>query len=127
MVIQTDFDFKFNTLQNQVDELVKAYAEARNFTESFLACCKKHGVEIVSIQKETEYVPSSVGFTFGARGNVFAEERENGWPAIWSVAQETDTYGGCGNGGQAQLNRLGQVMLVDGVYELKDGTWTKIE
>lgn len=126
-MIQTDFDFKLKTLKNQVDELVKAYAEARDFTESFLDCCKKHGIETVSIQKETERIPSSIGFAFGARGNAFAEERENGYPAIWSVARETDTYGGCGNGGQAQLNRLAQVMLVDGVYELKDGTWTKIE
>jgi hypothetical protein len=121
-----DFGGKIEALQEQANSLAQAYAEAEDFTRKFLDCCKNHGIKTVAIQEENKAVKSSVGFGFGANGSVFADERENGWPAIWGVCADMKISGGCGNGGQHQINYSAQAKLVDGTYTLKNGTWKKI-
>lgn len=118
-----NFDRKIEALSNEVAALVLAYQAAEDFTRKFLDVCTEYGVDLVSIGERTDRIPESVSFPFGAEGSVFAEKRDGNLPAIWRVAEKSGVYGGCGNHNQAQLNRTGQAMLINGVYEYKDGQW----
>lgn len=118
---------KITQLEETIDAFNEKYKEAREYTANFLSCCQKHGIKTVAVQVSDERVPESVGFAFGCRGNVFASESENGWPAIWASTREAGAYGGCGNTGQAQLSRTAQVMLIDGCYRFENGSWMRID
>lgn len=121
-----NFDKKLDTLKTEMDNLILAYVDARNFTEGFLECCKKYGIKTVSIQERTDLIPYSKNFGFGAEGSVFAEEKIGDWPAIWTVAQEYGIGAGCGNACQYQITRSAAARLIDGVYQLKNGNWRKV-
>jgi hypothetical protein len=120
-----EFNEKINSLTEGYNALLLAYSEARNFTESFLECCEKHGINAVAIQASSPKIPKSMTFPFGTYGNIFASEHENNTPAIWIVAREMGIDGGAGNEGQYQLSSNGQAKLIDGVYTLKDGCWKR--
>ena len=128
-----DFDLKIKALSNQIDSITKdyndlliAYADARDFTEKFLNCCERHGISTVAIQEISKIIKSSVEYPFGKYGSVFADERdEGGWPSIWAVCGEMKISGGCGNTGQHQITSNAAARLVDGVYTLKDGVWKR--
>ena len=112
-----------NALNAKLDAFMSAYKAAEDFTRKFLAVCLEYGIDLVSIGTKTDRIPESVSFPFGVESSVFAEKREGDWPAIWRVAEKSGVYGGCGNHNQAQLNQTGQAMLINGVYEYKDGQW----
>ena len=60
--------------------------------------------------------------------NVFANgENEYGFPKIWDVVSEMNISGGCGNGAQHQIDLAASARLIDGVYELQDGAWHRLE
>lgn len=130
-----DFDCKFQQIHNKMDaltsdieSLAKSYAEARAFTENFLDCCKRNGVSTVAIMASTDLIPKSKTFSFGVTDSVFATERDkSGFPAIWRICTTCGVHGGCGNTDQAQLNSKGQAYLINGVYTLKDGVWSRQE
>lgn len=133
MVINMNFDKKFEQVYKEIDDLKKeynnlyiAYKEARNFTEEFLDCCEKVGIKKVGIRDYDESF-KAYPFTFGQYESVFADEYFNGWPAIWKVCSDLKIGGGAGNGGQCQLNTEACTRLIDGIYELKDGNWKKIK
>lgn len=122
-----DFDCRLENLRKEVDALCKSYEEARDFTQGFLDCCKKHRIKLVSIQMKTKEIQESMSFPFGAKGSVFAEEKENNHYAIWRVCDEYNIGGGAGNASQMQISSMAQCKLIDGVYRLKDGKWFKEE
>lgn len=128
-----EFGYKFDELQKQVEcleekanSLAEAYAEAEDFTLRFLKCCSKHHINLVSIGKRTNIIESAKNFPFGCGNSVFADGRDrDGWPTIWGVVSEMGVSGGAGNTGQHQISC--DAKLIDGVYELKDKKWRKIE
>lgn len=112
------------SLSNNLKDLKDTYENAKDFTSLYLQCCEKHGISLTSICKKTDLISACKGYPFGSDGNVFADERENGWPAIWAVCEELKIGKGCGNTGQHQANCS---RLIDGVYKLENGKWLKIE
>ena len=128
-----EFGYKFDELQKQIkyleekaNSLAEAYAEAEDFTLSFLKCCRKHHIKLVSIGKRTNLIESTKSYPFDCEGSVFADGRDRaGWPTIWAVVEEIGISGGAGNTGQNQVSS--DAKLIDGVYEFKDKKWRKIE
>lgn len=117
---------KITALQDEVTALGKAYAEAVEFTLHFLEVCEKYNLSLVSVGKATTKIEGSIHFPFRHSGSVFADgQDEDGLPTIWRVVKELDISGGAGNKGQHQINCSAK--MVDGVYELKDGKWRKLE
>ena len=113
------------TLHHQWEQLYRAYGDAHDFTMTFLEACQKNGISIVSIQTKTDLIPETKTFPFGVRGSVFSDDVSvGGWPAIWLAVRDAGLQDGCGNGNQMQTNCS---KLVDGVYELKDGKWRRID
>lgn len=124
---QLIIDSELKSLKESIADFVEAYEEARNFTEKFLSCCEKHGIDLVSIGVRTDKIQNCGTFPFECDGSVFAEGEDGGWPAIWSVVKEMKISGGAGNSNQYQISYKARMELVDGVYKLKDGVWEKIE
>ena len=128
-----NFDSRFAAIEQKQKELEKlienlsvAYNEAREFTENFLKCCERHGINLVSVATRTKKIDKCATYPFGCEDSVFAEGLENGWPTIWAVAEEIGIGCGCGNGNQHQITRNAKSKLIDGVYELKDGVWMRL-
>ena len=128
-----EWGYKFTELQKQIEcleakanSLAEAYAEAEDFTLRFLKCCSKHHIKLVSIGKRTELIESTKDYPFGCGGSVFADgSTRDRWPTIWAVVEEMGISGGVGNCGQHEVTC--DAKLIDGVYELKDKKWRKIE
>lgn len=122
----SELQTQINTLQDKANRLAEAYAEAEDFTLKFLACCEKHHIDLVSIGQRTDRIKSAKKYPFDVKDSVFADgtDSEDG-PYIWSVVSDMGISGGCGNSGQHQIRNSAK--LIDGVYELKDGTWRKVE
>ena len=122
----SELQTQINTLQDKANCLAEAYAEAEDFTLKFLACCEKHHIDLVSIGQRTDRIKSAKKYPFDVKDSVFADgtDSEDG-PYIWSVVSDMGISGGCGNSGQHQIRNSAK--LIDGVYELKDGTWRKVE
>lgn len=118
---------EIKSVHEELTSLISAFTYALDFTSGFLECCEKHGIKIVAIQRQTKLIPESVGFVFGADGSVFASEREGDWPAIWAAVEEYGISGGAGNGGQHQISRTAQEKLIDGVYQLIDCKWERVD
>lgn len=114
-------------MKNSITNFVEAYEEARGFTEKFLSCCEKHGIDLVSVGVRTDKIRNCGTFPFGCEGSVFAEGEDGEWPAIWSVVNEMKISSGAGNSNQHQISYKARMELVDGVYKLKNGVWEKIE
>ena len=128
-----NFDSRFAAIEQKQKELEKlienlsvAYNEAREFTENFLKCCERHGINLVSVATRTKKIDKCATYPFGCEDSVFAEGCENGWPTIWAVVEEIGIGRGCGNSNQHQITWDAMSKLVDGVYELKDGVWMRL-
>lgn len=126
-----NFEEKIEALTKEIDaikarqeKLAKAYAKAYASTKDFLEHCAAYGIDLVSIGTYTDRIKACKDYPFECDGSVFADRRENGWPAIWSVVKDLDISIGCGNGGQHQANTT---HLIDGVYECRSGKWQKIQ
>ena len=116
------------SLKEQIDKQEKEYTECLLFTDKFLKRCSAHKIKAVCINERNPIVEESITYPFGEKGSVFANGRtKDDFPAIWSVVEEMNISGGCGNTNQHQINELGMSKLIDGVYEYKDGKWNKIQ
>lgn len=130
-----NFDARFQNivekqekLKAELDNVVAAYNEACDFTHSFLDCCAKHEIPVVAINVRTKKIESSVSFPFDPYGSVFASgTSERGFPKIWDVVSELHISGGAGNGAQHQIDYAASARLIDGVYELRNGVWHRLE
>jgi len=116
-------------LKAELDALRANYKEAQKNTILLLDKCSPYYTAI-SIGKSHNEVPNSVGFVFGAEGNIFGyneddkKARINDRPAIWSIAEDMGISAGCGNSHQHQVRTS---RLVDGVYKVQDGKWKRID
>lgn len=115
------------SLRTRIKTLLKLKKQKEAFTKKFLNRCSKYGIKVVAIQATTPLVESSVDFVVGPEGSVFAEGGYDSWPAIWQVCEDLNISGSCGNGGQHFLNRLGEKMLVPGVYKKVKGKWNEVQ
>ena len=124
-----DFNREVDALEQKMKVLKAELKTAQKFTQSFLEECGRQDIKRVSIGKKTDLIESAKSWgssgSFGCSGSIFADERKDGWPAIWRVAELTGVGGGCGNSGQYQVKR--DAPLMEGVYELKGKVWRKIE
>lgn len=120
------------TLKRRIDTLAETLDEAKRFTAKFLDCCQKYDIDTVAINCKSDLVESTRHWPFDYNGSVFADrDRDYGggqkWPAIWEVVKEMEISGGAGNNGQHQIGGAKACLLIDGVYQLKDGCWIKMD
>jgi len=123
-----NYDNKLKELESYREEIIKKLEEAKKNTNRFLEECTKVGIKMVSIGTKTDKIKSSKEWRiFSHDGSIFADEYEEGWPAIWKVSEVFEKEGngyGCGNSGQHQFNCA---KFVEGVYEFKEGKWFLLE
>lgn len=93
-------------------------------TESFLRECGNLGIKRVSIRNRDDKIKESYSFPFGVMHSVFAEGEHKGWPAIWRAVEKLGVGGGSGNRDQHQLKGD---ELIDGIYQIKNGKWSKLK
>lgn len=124
-----DYKIKIKELEDAVKNLKLEYKASLEITTKVLTECKKQGIKRVSIGKKTDLIESAKIWGsggWGCRGSIFADEySKDGHPAIWEVAHNTKIGGGCGNSGQYQVRY--DANLMEGVWELRDGKWKKID
>ena len=100
-------------------------AHAKTKTAELLEIARAAGVTAVGISKTH---PRLGNEHWGQRGGgaIFTpvDEEVNGWPAAWHVAEKAGVGFGCGNPGQHQARTKN---LIDGVYEVRDGLWSRID
>ena len=113
---------EIGALAETADRIAAAYAVAEDFTRTFLAECKKQGIDVVSIGKKTKLIRETMTFPFSLDGSVFADKETDGWPTIWKVCDAFNIRG-CGNHNQHFIDDKHRALLVDGVYILKNGVW----
>lgn len=120
-----DYEEKIKELEEEKKELLKEFEEAKNNTNKFLRECEKYGIKTVSIATRTKKIKATKIWNY-CNDMIFADEKYNGWPAIWRVAEMDDGKynGGCGNSGQHQFNCA---RFIEGVYEFKEGKWFLLE
>lgn len=112
-----------NDLEERINDLENKYKNNAEFTIEFLKCCEENGIKKVGIQKGANDLKGSIDFPFGNEYSVYADERLDGWPAVWKVCDDMKISGGCGNSGQHQISSQAAAKFINGVYELKDGVW----
>lgn len=127
-----NFDSRIERLEGRKEDLERETAVlgvqldiARRKTAQLLHVAKDNNVTAVSIGKVHPRVGNEKwGFSGG--GSIFTppDERVEGRPAAWVIAEAIGISHGCGNAGQHQAD-LSQ--LVDGVYECRNGEWYRID
>lgn len=119
-----DLQREANTLNEKVHKLNELYAECQHFTENFLECCEKHDIELVAINTLCKDIESCRNWPFDANNSVFADGKDEEYrPSIWEVVESCKIAGPCGNTGQHSI--INTAKLIDGIYEYKDGKWTR--
>ena len=119
-----------HNLMVEIKNLSKELKEASKFTQKFLDCCGNQGITRVSIGKKSNKVPATKEWPsgWGYEGSVFqfpsGQKGKSGWVAIWDAVEEAGISGGCGNTDQHSVSNDN---LIEGVFELKDKCWRKID
>lgn len=128
----TNFDFQAAHLDSRVTALGTELADfeerlavARVRTAKLLGIAKDLGVTAVSVGKKHSRVGNE-NFPFGAGGSIFTppDERVDGRPAAWELAEIMGISNGAGNTGQHQADIS---ELIDGVYEIRKGQWRRVD
>ena len=113
-------------IQSTLDDLSARVEQAKTFTAQVLAAAERVGATRVGLNTYDDTVYSYGEFAFSSSGSLFCKgSHENGRPLAWKVAEEAGISGGCGNGDQHQVRNAR--MLIDGIYELRDGVWHTAE
>lgn len=119
-----NFEETLKSAKHELKLLETDYLKTKKITIDFLNNCEKVGIKKVGIGTRDKTFKESNSFPFGYSGSVFADEKYEGWPAIWRAVEMTDKEHGigrcCGNSGQYQT---GTQFLENGIYEFKDGNW----
>ena len=127
-----NFDSQVERLEDRAEAVKRELAilgvqldTARRNTSRLLESAKGLGVTAVSIGKHHARVGNE-GWKFRTTGSIFTppNERVDGRPAAWVIAEAMGISQGAGNTGQHQAD-LSQ--LVDGVYECRNGEWYRID
>ncbi len=119
-----DFEYKLKMLELEVKAALTKLKDAEALTARVLAIAEKYGETIVGINKSDERLVGSKDWDGRGMGHcLFAVGLdEGGYPNVWRIAEEAGIYAGCGNYNQAQIIAE---CVVDGVYELRDGKWSR--
>lgn len=119
--IKNELKRNIKEMKNELKELEEDFIKTQNKTLEFLDNCQKVGIKRVGINMRDEKFEESKNWPFTRRGMVFADERYEGWPAIWRAVEMTkDIKQYCGNSGQYQCDTQ---FLQSGIYEFKNGKW----
>lgn len=103
----------------------KKYKQHRDYTSIFLNVCRKYKIKRVAVGVSCADMDRCKNWPFDFSGSVFTDDtrdKRTGNPAIWQVLRELNIMG-CGNSNQAQFNS--EAMLIDGIYEYKNGKWKR--
>ena len=123
-----NFKREIDSLESSLKEIKSSLKTAEKCTQKFLNECGKDGIKRVSIGVSSKKVPASDKFCFGASGSVFqfpsGTRGKDGYIAIWGALERAGMSGGCGNSDQHQVSGDD---LIEGVFELSNKTWRKIE
>lgn len=128
----TNFEYKLDrataqltSAQSDAQGVLSALEYARQKTAEVLAIAESVGTTAISIGMKHPIV-NNEDWPFGASGSIFTPlaDRVNGWPSAWRIAEKAGISAGAGNSGQHQTDNS---QLVDGVYELRDGAWQRID
>lgn len=120
-----DFEPRIQKIERDLKEVRVELEAAKKMTARFLAACQEAGISRVGIGKRDGRFKNSEGWPFSESGSVFAdgEHQKDRRPKIW-VAHDSvpEIHGSCGNSGQHSAKTE---ILVDGIYELRNGCWDK--
>lgn len=112
-------------LQREVAEVGEQLERATAKTQELLAVAASVGTTVVSIGKKHPRVENE-DWPFGVSGSIFTPPKDyhNGTPTAWIIARQVGVAAGAGNTGQHQIRTEN---LIDGVYECRDGQWSRID
>ena len=82
-----NIETKIEYLSGDLKDLKHKYEDARDFTSVYLQCCEKHGISLTSICRKTDLISACKYWPFDFDDNVFADEREGRFPAIWEIGR----------------------------------------
>lgn len=116
---------ELESLERQLATLRARFEAAEDMTAQVLAVAQAHGVDRIGINRCDKTVHETGNWPFAENGNLFAKGRQNGWPVVWQVAEDAGISAGCGNGDQHQISMSAR--LIDGIYELRDGRWLRVD
>lgn len=118
----SNFDHKFDSMQEQLDNLKSEYEEALQFTNNILKRAEDYHIKYLGINRTDERVQTNPWES--APSSLFAKEcDENGSLQVWKLARDFFP-GSCGNQEQYQIPSTATV--VDGIYKFSDGKWEKV-
>jgi len=118
----SNFDYKIEEMQEQLDKLKSDYEEALQFTNNILKRAQDYRIEFLGINRTDERVQANPWDS--APSSLFAKERdENGNLQVWRLARDFFP-GSCGNSEQYQIPH--DATVVDGIYKFSDGKWEKV-
>lgn len=117
-------DSKLKEIKEELKTAQAEIIQVKRETAKFLSACRKVGIKIVAIETKHKLIPSSMDFSFGVLGSVFANENYEDRPAIWTACDISGFGGGCGNSGQHSLKS--EARLLSGVYKYQKGCWKRI-
>lgn len=115
------FLLPINTLEEdsaQVDRIKRKIEK----TKEVLKICDDLDVDVISLHCKTNRLSRTLNFPFGVTRSLFCEGEDPNEhrQKAWVIAERCGIYGGCGNGGQAQIE---DDSCVSGVYFKEDGEW----
>ena len=118
------------SFNDTIKEIKSELKVSEKITQRLLNKCGKSGITRVSIGKRNSKVPASQNWSFySCHNSVFTwpegVKDKEGWPVIWGIVDELKIDGGCGNSNQKQVSD--NANLMEGVYELKNRQWRRID
>ena len=118
--------------RNTTKRIERELKIAEKITQKLLNKCGEVGITRVSVGKRHSSVPKSQNWPFDSCHNsVFSFPEgvrdKRGWPAIWGIIDELGIDDGCGNSDQKQVSGNDNDNLLEGVYELKNRKWRRID
>lgn len=117
----TNFESRITRLENQLSMLKDEYEQSTQFTNHILKKAEEYGTKALGINKTSELVQTNPWLN--APSSLFAKERdEYDNLQVWRLARDFFP-GACGNTEQYQIPV--DATVVDGIYEFKDGKWTR--
>jgi len=118
----SNFDHKFDYMQEQLDKLKAEYEEALQFTNNILKRAEDYHIEYLGINRTDERVQENPWES--APSSLFSKTRnERNTPQVWNLARDFFD-GSCGNSDQYQIPS--NATVVDGIYKFAGGKWEKV-
>ena len=124
-----DYRIKLASIESELKETKKQLKDAEKQTAVFLNKCAEYKIDKVSIGKhpgkDWPFNGSGNVFTFGDKRSPESKGHRSSWPAIWGVVEECGISNGCGNTDQHNVGNGENLM--EGIYQLKKGKWSRTD